>query len=172
MSYRSEAKKTGETYYFTNKPCKYGHVSKRQTSNGTCVECNRNISLAHYRRNSEDRIKSVTRYRALNPDKTKKWSKTGYENNKAGFCSRAIARHAAKLQRTPPWISSLERKEILDFYKERDRLSELTGVSFHVDHIVPLQGERVSGLHVPWNLQILTAFDNISKSNKFTPGYV
>lgn len=64
---------------------------------------------------------------------------------------------AATLQRIVPWT---DMELISKFYKECPE-------GYHVDHIVPLQGALVSGLHVHTNLQYLTAEDNISKHNKF-----
>lgn len=63
------------------------------------------------------------------------------------------------------WVWDIFDPEIKLIYEECRALSRGKGL-FHVDHIVPLQHPRVCGLHVPWNLQILTASDNCSKSNK------
>ena len=73
---------------------------------------------------------------------------------------------AAKLQRRPSWAN----KQLIDaFYKEAKRLEELTGIQFHVDHIIPMQGELVSGLDVETNLQLIPAHENLGKSNSFDP---
>lgn len=64
---------------------------------------------------------------------------------------------ALKLDRTPSWSQSTKIKEFYDKCPE----------GYHVDHIVPLQGKLVSGLHVIENLQYLTAKENLSKQNKF-----
>jgi len=69
----------------------------------------------------------------------------------------------AKLQATPKWI---DREEILKYYIEARRLTEETGILYSVDHIIPLQGENVCGLHVPWNLQVITQSENCRKNNK------
>jgi hypothetical protein len=76
----------------------------------------------------------------------------------------ASKRKACKLNRTPKWadFSAIQR-----IYCKARRLTIKTGIVHHVDHIVPLQGKYVSGLHVEHNLQILTATQNMSKHNRF-----
>ena len=78
-------------------------------------------------------------------------------------------RYAAKMQRTPKWLTKEHLEEIKQFYIDAIELAWLNqdGSIFHVDHIVPMQGENVSGLHVPWNLQLLPESMNLSKGNKF-----
>lgn len=83
---------------------------------------------------------------------------------------RSIAkRRASELQATPDWLSREQLDDILVPYAEAKRLEALHGGKYHVDHIIPLTNPRVCGLHVPWNLQVLTEFDNCSKGNKFDP---
>ena len=74
---------------------------------------------------------------------------------------------ASKLQRTPQWLDKEDLELIKDEYLMAKKLEEITGDVYHVDHIVPLQGENVSGLHVPWNLQVIPSKENLSKSNKY-----
>lgn len=75
----------------------------------------------------------------------------------------AAKRKAARLQRTPPWA---DLEAILEVYQHAKDLTRSTGVMHHVDHIIPLQGELVSGLHVQGNLRAIPWMDNIKKGNR------
>lgn len=92
---------------------------------------------------------AAARYRAENPDKVDMW--------------RGLRRKVAKAA-TPVWA---DRDSIRAIYEKAKRLSELTGQQHHVDHVIPLRHKLVCGLHVPENLQILLAIDNLRKRNSF-----
>jgi hypothetical protein len=89
-----------------------------------------------------------------------------YRANVADYNARVAKRRAAKLQATPPWLTPLQIEHIKLFYEASAQMQKETGLKFHVDHITALQGKEVCGLHVPWNLQILPASENISKGNR------
>lgn len=80
-------------------------------------------------------------------------------------CQRA--REASKISRTPAWLSAAEKALIRARYSEARWMTTRTGVKHHVDHIVPLLGKTVCGLHVPWNLRVIPARENNKKSNHF-----
>lgn len=181
----SEAKEKGTTHYFTGRPCKYGHIAKRYTSNRLCCECNLKHGESYYWDNHDKELLRRKKWRENNPDYLKNWRRDNpeymsnyckewrndnpdypkfyYQKNKAIIMDRVSERRSQKLQRC---IEGYE-EEISKIYKECVEKSNATGIPHHVDHIVPLNGETVSGLHVPWNLQILTAEENLKKSNKF-----
>jgi 5-methylcytosine-specific restriction endonuclease McrA len=81
------------------------------------------------------------------------------------FAMKTRKRKVAKLQRTPFWLNAGQEFEMECIYKYCASLRSM-GFDYEVDHIVPLQGKIVSGLHAPWNLQILTASENASKGNR------
>ena len=73
---------------------------------------------------------------------------------------------AAKLQRTPKWLTEDDHWMIEQAYDIAVKRSEATNIMWHVDHIVPLQGRTVCGLHVPWNMQVITEVENKRKGNR------
>lgn len=94
--------------------------------------------------------------------KNKRWQTS--ERGRAKMTMYCSRRRAAKLKRTPAW-ADLEKIE--DFYSEARRLTVETGNKWSVDHIIPLRGKFVSGLHTQDNLQVILLSENVRKSNKF-----
>ena len=89
-----------------------------------------------------------------------------YKRNNRGKVNAQHAKRKKLIKRaTPSWVDFLEIEKI---YKKAAEMTLKTGISHHVDHIMPIVHERLCGLHVPWNLQILTASENCSKKNNLT----
>lgn len=156
-----------------------------------CKKCRSVLNKEKYIRNSEKLIQYSKKYRLQNPEKiieTRKKTNKKYaevlkkrnntekakffkkrwkENNKDKILADRAKRRAIEKKAYPVWARTLFDKEILQFYSDSKYLKNLTKEVFHVDHIVPLVHTNVCGLHVPWNLQILTAQENYDKNNKF-----
>lgn len=121
---------------------------------------------AYYLENREEIISKAKKYRSENKKKIST-QKSKYQRENRHKTNRLGAdKRARKRQRTPEWLTQIQKSEIGDFYWLAQDLRSFTGQDYHVDHIVPLAGKNVCGLHVPWNLQVLPADVNTSKGNK------
>jgi hypothetical protein len=119
-----------------------------------------NLNNKNWRENNKDKK------RVSDKKGRQKWE----QSNRGTVNAKTAKRRAAKLCATPPWLSELQNGHIKMFYETSAFLTKELGIKFHVDHIIPLQGENVSGLHVPWNLQVISESDNCSKRNKVENG--
>jgi 5-methylcytosine-specific restriction endonuclease McrA len=118
--------------------------------------------VLYHEMNREKILEYRQKYREENIEKIKEWEL----NNKHTIAKNSANRRARKLNATPTWLTEDEKMEIIGLYFLCKIISEDTGIEHHVDHIVPLKGKTVCGLHVPWNLRIITARENISKGNR------
>lgn len=116
--------------------------------------------------NKEKISENRKRYYELNKKTERSTNKAYSAVNRARIYANNAKRRAIKLKATPEWLSQDQLEEIVEFYQIAQAFRLYTGQEYHVDHIVPLQGENVCGLHVPWNLQIILASENLRKSNK------
>jgi len=115
-----------------------------------------------HEKHAEQQIAYREQYRKDNSEYFKLYAKT----NKYAVNARTRRRQAAKLQRTPKWLTDDDYWMIEQAYELAALRTHMFGFDWHVDHILPLQGKTVSGLHVPINLQVITAKQNYTKSNK------
>ncbi len=99
-------------------------------------------------------------------EQRKEYNENYRKNNREYFANQQAKRRAAKLNATLTWLTKQDLIEIEDVYYQSQEYTRLLNEEYQVDHIVPLQGKNVCGLHVPWNLQILTTTENIKKSNR------
>ena len=120
-----------------------------------------------WREANKEKIKAYGKaWYEANKEKRKALDKAYKQANKGKVNALTAKRKASKLQRTPSWLTKEDLAEIEDIYRMAKRRSEVEGIEYHVDHIIPLQGKNISGLHIPSNLQILRARDNLIKGNK------
>lgn len=160
---KDKNRKDGLTIYC--KPCKNAKNTIFRKENSEKVR----IGIAKHRKQNSEKIKiSNAKYREENRIKIRKGAAKRRKNNKGKINANTAKRRSTKLQATLPWLTKEQLKQIRDIYIEAAKRTKETGISHHVDHIIPLQGKNVRGLHVPWNLQILTAKENLSKNNKIS----
>jgi hypothetical protein len=142
---------------------------KKHTSQGLnarCIKCTNRQTDAWVARNLE-RVRAIKRkWSENNREKHRENNRIWYRNNPDKKNAQVRKYQASKLKRTPSWLTYEQNKENETFYIEAAKITKLTGIPHEVDHIEPLQGKNVSGLHVPWNLQILPRLSNRQKNNK------
>lgn len=149
------AKAQGLKHYFTGKPCKHGHIDKRHVTGG-CVVCSRLDQQRYYKEDPETHMQRTNEYRDQNRERTRKIQRDYYARNSHTIKAVAATHRGARALRVPRWS---EVELIAEFYKNCPE-------GYEVDHILPLQGETVSGLHVFKNLQYLTMEANRAKRNR------
>jgi len=112
-------------------------------------------------KNAEQQIVYRAKYRKNNPTYFKDYA----QKNKHLVNARTRQRQAAKLKRTPSWLTDVDFERMQTQYQLAVLLTKVTGSPWEVDHIIPLQGKLASGLHVPSNLQVIPMKQNRVKSN-------
>lgn len=95
-----------------------------------------------------------------NKEKKREYDREWVKNNRAVSNSHKAKRRAKERRATPAWLTQANLEAIKAIYIKAERLSKETGIPHQVDHIVPLSGKTVSGLHVPWNLRAIPAPEN------------
>ncbi len=166
---RQEAIKKELIYYFTGIPCLRGHICKRSVYNSTCYICKCD-ARTKYDNNNRDRKRERERNYYLRKNKTLVAIPYDFSENKEDYKSKinkrckmstsySALRRSRKLTATPLWA---DLNAIKNFYMTCPKNKV-------VDHIIPLKGKLVSGLHLVENLQYLSNVENCSKNNKFEP---
>ena len=191
------AKTQGKSKYFTGKPCKHGHIAERYVFNWTCVVCHaakqldvqrnwrvkRPEKAVEYQRKYAVRVKKrqkqyrvenrekilagARRWRQANADKCNAFSRKWRAENREHVRRLNAKRRVDELSRTPLWLTNDDWWLIHEIYELAELRTQATCVDWHVDHVVPLRGKTVSGLHVPSNLQVILATDNLRKGNRY-----
>jgi hypothetical protein len=185
---RKQAKDKGLLRYFTGNPClPFGHISERATRNGECLECAKARLDEWRKKNPEKRAKHRRVHAQRHPERERQqrkdwiashpekheelrinknkatsiWAKNNLDKKSAS----ASKRRASQMNATPNWLTQSDYFEMDCIYKYCSALRSI-GLDYEVDHIIPLQGKMVSGMHVPWNLQVITQYENQSKGNR------
>lgn len=183
---RKEAQTTGAKYYFTGEPCKHGHIAPRKTK-GACVEClkvewqqaadKRAEYFKQYNQREDvkdnkhewyqkNRDKVIATALTRPAEQLREYRNAWKENNKVQIRADTKARRRKHRQATPRWLTRAQKSQIRQIYQIAITMSQTTGEQYVVDHIVPLRSDEVCGLHVPWNLRVITQEENLKKSNK------
>jgi hypothetical protein len=105
-------------------------------------------------------------WRDKNRETARRLNREHYAANRMPYLNRAALARASSERAAPRWLTAQHWQEIAEVYLMAQRLTDITKVLHVVDHVWPLQGENSCGLHVPWNLEVITQAANVAKRNK------
>jgi 5-methylcytosine-specific restriction endonuclease McrA len=125
------------------------------------------LNNRYYQDNKDNLKENFREYYIKTRNRRRELGKIHYEENKSFYLAYSKIRKATIKRSCPNSLLEDDYYEIKQIYLKCKEITDTTGIIHHVDHIVPLNGKTVCGLHVPWNLQILTAEENLRKSNKY-----
>ena len=118
-------------------------------------------------RTVEQRAAYLSAWRKANQEHVIQYGRQYRAENKDRYNYLCQKRKIDQMRRTPAWLTEDDKWVMEQAYELAALRTKMIGVEFHVDHIIPLRGHRVSGLHVPTNLRVITWMDNQRKTNKF-----
>jgi hypothetical protein len=130
----------------------------------------RNIRRRSYEKHKVKRNLKRGEYRVKNIEHERDREKNYLKNNRPIVYAKNARRRAAETRAVPSGVTAIQKAQMQEFYEIAFARTMQTDDKYHVDHIVPLRGDEVCGLHVPWNLQVLTEFENCSKHNRLLEG--
>ena len=156
-------KKKMDLWHSMSEEKRKGALAKQSANYKKHREKRRLYARLYYQKKSEQIKLKVSKYRSEHLDECRRRIRENAKANRPAANARGAAYRASRIHATPKWV---DRNAIRKFYDEAKRLTLSTGILHHVDHIYPLRGKEFRGLHVPWNLQVLTEHENCSKQNK------
>jgi hypothetical protein len=164
---RLDATKLGLTHYFTGKLCIHGHLSKRRVKDRVCMQCDLEYQKKVAIENPEKtRLRKLKTYK--NTREKHLAQKRIYRQENKGKINALVAARKKHIKRAiPKWVDKDHMWLIKEAYELAQLRTKLFGFSWHVDHIIPLKGKLVSGLHVIENLQVIPGIENIIKKNSY-----
>jgi 5-methylcytosine-specific restriction endonuclease McrA len=127
---------------------------------------NREAILARVKQNNMDRPEIRRLWRERHKEDIQIYTRNQHKLTRARRTALQGKRRASQQNATPSWLTVEDFEEMVALYEKAKELTKITGIKHHVDHIIPLMNKNVCGLHVQWNLQILTESENISKGNR------
>ena len=149
------------------KPCS----REKRPSRAGCqksIDYTRRYRETYPERVAETKANRVDDWWSRNRDRHNATNREWSRNNPSSGRAKTARRRAYNLKATPLWLTDNHYNQIKDFYAHAKDCEVISGEYYHVDHIVPLKGKMVCGLHVPWNLQVLPSDINIRKSNIYS----
>lgn len=138
-------------------------VSRKGGRQCYCRECQAKIYESKKAIAKEQRKKRYLENKERETQKMRDY----YDANKSDYYARNAIRRSMRISASPSWLTPEDKEAMASLYAQAQQLSASTEEVWHVDHVVPLQGKTVCGLHVPWNLQVITATENLAKNNRF-----